>query len=87
MLLYAWLSSWVNDDEELAQCGISSEEFDRLEGVSVTHGYGLEDGTWTEEGSKLSRQVQDPDLDLSEMDDDPRWVLVRQAWEEKSMQT
>jgi len=98
MLLLAWLSRWTNDEEEAAQYGISRVEYDHLIDQAEAHGYALEDGNWTEDGSRLKRQADDfqnsddfqssgdyyDSDDIYDSDDDPRWSLVHQALKVKS---
>ncbi|HDH03667.1 MAG TPA: hypothetical protein ENH15_05425 [Actinobacteria bacterium] len=98
MLLLAWLSRRTNDEEEAAQYGISRVEYDHLIDQAEAHGYALEDGNWTEDGSRLKRQADDfqnsddfqssgdyyDSDDIYDSDDDPKWRLVHQALKVKS---
>jgi len=87
VLLLAYLHIWTQGDKEgmverLARHNTSVEEQGHLIDQAKAHGYLLDDGHWTEDGSRLLRQVED----FEGTDDDPKWGLI-QALEAKSMQT
>jgi hypothetical protein len=84
MFLMAYLHQFIQSEpERLAPYGISVDEYNHLFDQAKAHGYLLDDG-WTEDGLRMSRQVED----FEGADDDPKWGLIHQALERwEPMQT